>query len=218
MHEARVMKLGFVLAIALGLGCAATVGCGSSGVGEFPGVAGGGPAKAVPSHGDAGTAKSGTGSSGGTTSGSSSGGSTGDSGADGGTTPFGSVDVASFTLIDATTGNPITGFDPITYGATIDLGIVGSQLSMLVTPPPVAAVGSMAFALDATFTYTADTSPYSLCGKDANGSYNPCPLAVGPHTLTVTTYPEADLGGAPYQPPTVFEFTVVNSASDAGTD
>jgi hypothetical protein len=131
--------------------------------------------------------------------------------------------VAAFTLIDAKVtddpvGSPIPGFDPITYGATIDLGTVGVYLSMRANPPPVATVGSIAFALDATFTHTAGTMPYSLCGDDGKGNFVPCVLPVGKHTLTATMYPEANLSGEPYQPPTVFEFTVIDSALDGGTD
>ncbi|HEY6459795.1 MAG TPA: hypothetical protein VIY73_06575, partial [Polyangiaceae bacterium] len=139
--------------------------------------------------------------------------------ADGGSTAFGNVTVASFTLIDTgiTTlpgGAPVAGFNPMAYGSKFDLAMVGYDLSIVVTPPQVAAVGSMAFALDASYTHTANTAPYSLCGDDGKGTFMKCPLAPGKHTLTVTVYPESDLQGAPYQPPTLFEFTVVDSSAD----
>jgi hypothetical protein len=131
--------------------------------------------------------------------------------------------VASFTLIDAKitddpTGSPVPGFNPITNGATIDLGLVGVYLSMRANPPAVATIGSIAFALDATFTHTAETMPYSLCGDDGKGNFTPCVMPVGKHTLTATLYPLSDLGGEPYQPPTVFEFTVIDSTADGGAD
>ncbi|HEY1691871.1 MAG TPA: hypothetical protein VGG39_06900 [Polyangiaceae bacterium] len=225
------MKLAPALCLALTVSCAASiVACGSSGVVEYRGGGGGDPASAV--------AQKGTGSSGGNgDTGGSSGGATGSSsggspvgsssgvapgssgGADGGSTAFGNVTVASFTLIDTgiTTlpgGAPVSGFNPMAYGSTFDLAMVGYDLSMVVTPPQVSAVGSMAFALDATYTHTANTAPYSLCGDDGKGTFMKCPLAPGKHTLTVTVYPESDLQGAPYQPPTLFEFTVTDSSAD----
>lgn len=216
------MKVRGVLSLALGLPIAsAAIACGSDGVNDYRSLGGGQPASAVAEKPEAGHGGEGGKSTG---SGSSSGGSTGGSssgGGDGGSVQFGSVDVASFTLINASvTSNPagakIPGFNPIAYGATIDLAGVGHELSMVVTPPQVSLVGSMAFALDATFTHTANTLPYSLCGDDGKGKFAPCPLSVGKHQLTVTVYPQEDLGGAPYQPPTVFEFTVVDSSADAG--
>jgi hypothetical protein len=218
------MKLARLITISLGLTCAAAlVACGSSGVEQFPSHGGGGPASAVPTKGDDAGSKSSSSSgsgSGSSSSGGSSGGSS--SGTDGGGS-FGAQTVASFTLIDAKitddpVGSPVTGFDPITFGATIDLGTVGVYLSMRANPPPVATVGSIAFALDATFTHTAETMPYSLCGVDGKGNFIPCVMPVGKHTLTATMYPLADLGGTPYQPPTVFEFTVVDTDLDGGAD
>ncbi len=229
MQPSLPMKLARLVPLTLGLTCmAAIVACGSSGVGQFPDHGGGGdPASAVPTRGgttDAGPSKSsssGSGSSGGGSSSGSSGSSSG--GGDGGVGSFGATTVASFTLIDAKitddpVGSPVSGFNPITFGATIDLGTVGVYLSMRADPPPVATVGSIAFALDATFTHTASTMPYSLCGDDGKGNFTPCVLPVGKHTLTATMYPQADLGGEPYQPPTIFEFTVVDSADDGGVD
>jgi hypothetical protein len=203
------------VAILAAAACAGMIACGSNGVDEYsPGLKGG-PATAVPQHSsgtdggrDGGVAISSAGEAGPNSA------SAGDAEAG----SFGNPDVALFTLIDATTGTPITGLDPMPDGVTFDLASVGVSLSMLVQPPPVATVGCLAFALDATFTYTAETSPYSLCGSSPQGGYNPCPLTVGKHTLTVTVYPQADLGGTPYQPPTRFEFTVVDSAADAGSD
>ena len=218
------MKLRTALALAMGL-ClgSAMVACGSDGVSDYRSMGGGQPATAVAQKPDSGTAADG-GKSTGSSSGSSGGGTTGGSssgGGDGGTVQFGSVDVASFTLVNANVttnpaGTPYPGYDPIAFGATIDLALVGDKLSMVVTPPQVAQVGSMAFALDATFTHTANTVPYSLCGDDGKGKFIPCPLSVGKHELTVTVYPQTGLGGAPYQPPTTFEFTVVDSSADAG--
>ena len=220
------MKLRALLALATGLSTvSAVVACGSDGVNDYRSLGGGQPATAIPEKTDSGRSEGGGGGATGSSSGSSGGGSS--SGGDAGATPFGNVAVASFTLVNTNittlpAGAPVLGYDPIQYGASIDLALVGDKLSMVVTPPQVAAVGSMAFALDATFTHTANTVPYSLCGDDGKGKFNPCSLAPGKHVLTVTVYPETALGGAPYQPPTMFEFTVVDSsatdAGDAGAD
>jgi hypothetical protein len=200
------------------------VACGSSGVDEYPGYRSGSPASPAPTYGsDGGPGKSSSGGS--SSSGSGGGGSSSgsSSGGDGGTVSFGNSTLASFTLIDGSVtsdpaGSPVTGYDPILYGSTIDLGKVGVYLSMRADLPPVGAVGSVAFALDATFTHTAASMPYSLCGDDGKGKFTPCVLPVGKHTLTATLYPMADLGGEPYQPPTVFEFNVVDSRLDGGAD
>jgi hypothetical protein len=222
----RRMKLARLIPLSLGLICAtAIVACGSSGVEQFPGDRAGGPATAVPTHGggDGGVARSsssGSGSSSGSSGSSSS--SSGSSGGDAGVGTFGPQTFASFTLIDAKItdapiGSPVPGFDPITFGATIDLGTVGVYLSLRADPPQGTSVGSIAFALDATFTHTAETTPYSVCGDDGKGTFTPCQLPVGKHTLTATMYPESQLSGTPY-PPTVFEFLVIDSTADGGTD
>ncbi|HEY3821152.1 MAG TPA: hypothetical protein VGL81_28500 [Polyangiaceae bacterium] len=223
------MRLARLVTLSLGVACAAAVAaCGSNGVEQFPDHGGGGgPASAVPTKvgPDAGgSTSSSSGSGGGSSSGGSSGsGSGSSSGGDAAVGSFGTTTVAAFTLINAQitddpVGSPISGFDPITYGSTIDLGTVGLYLSMRADPPPIGTVGSIAFALDATYTHTSNAMPYSLCGDDGKGNFTPCVLPVGPHTLTATMYPLPDLGGAPYQPPTVFQFTVIDSALDGGTE
>jgi hypothetical protein len=208
--------------LSLGIVCATAIGaCGSSGVDQFDGYHAGGPATPVATHGDAGDSSTASSSGGGGSSGGgSSGGSSGASGSSSGgaTNP----DAATFTLINTkivatATGSPVQGFDPIPSEATIDLGKVGIYLSMRANLPATVTGGSVAFALDATFTHTSNAPPYSMCGDDGKGTFTPCDLGLGMHTLTATIYPQADLGGAPYQP-TVFNFIVVDTALDGGTD
>jgi hypothetical protein len=220
MHRVGTLLLGTGLALA---GAA----CGSGSTGDFTSYAGGGPASQMHVHdgGSSSGSSSGGGSSGGSSGASSSGGSGGSSSGSGGADAgvVGNVNTTSFTLINTAittlpAGAAVNGYDPIKYGAMIDLALVGDQLSIRADPPPVAAIGSIAFALDATYTHTANTAPYSLCGDDGPGKFKPCTFAPGKHTLTVTPYPLQDLGGTPYTP-TTFEFTVVDSnATDAGTD
>jgi hypothetical protein len=178
--------------------------CGSGDTSEMPSYRPGGASRAAPT--------------GATGNSSSSGGPVEDASAQ----SLGDGTTASFTLIDATVttdpaGSPVPGFDPIPYGATIDLGIVGHALSIRANPPQVTQVGSVAFALDASYTHTTNLSPYSLCGDDGRGNFLPCVFTLQKHALTDTTYPQVDLAGTPY-PPTLFEFTVVDSSADAGTD
>jgi hypothetical protein len=127
--------------------------------------------------------------------------------------------MANFTLLDTTItnvvdGSPVPGFDPIPGGATINLGKVGSALSIRANTVP-AAVGSVAFALDATYTHTENTAPYTLCSDDGAGTITSCAsvLTPGAHTLTATPYSAASLGGTAGTPFTV-AFTLVDG--DAG--
>ena len=138
-----------------------------------------------------------------------------DSMGDGGTT------TADFTLVDTTittiiNGSPVTGFDPIASGATINLGQVGSALSIRANTVP-ALVGSVAFALDATYTHTESTAPYFLCSDNGAGVITSCAsvLTVGSHTLTATPYSAASLGGDAGAPFTV-SFTIVDMEAGTG--
>ena len=122
------------------------------------------------------------------------------------------VDTAITGIID---GSPVTGFDPIAEGATINLAQVGSALSVRANTVP-AAVGSVAFALDATYTHTENTPPYFLCSDDGAGNITSCAsiLTVGKHTLTATPYSAAGLTGDAGAP-ILLDFTIVDVA-DAG--
>jgi hypothetical protein len=124
----------------------------------------------------------------------------------------------TFTLIDTNVtgivdGSPVTGFDPLAEGATINLASVGTTLSVRANVP---ATGSVAFAVDATYTHTENATPYMLCGDDGAGTITSCAnvLTVGKHTLTATPYSAANLGGTAGTPATV-DFVIVD-AVDAG--
>ncbi|HEY3821154.1 MAG TPA: hypothetical protein VGL81_28510 [Polyangiaceae bacterium] len=132
--------------------------------------------------------------------------------------------VPDFTLIDTTVttvvnGSPVTGYDPIATGATINLATVGSALSIRANTIP-ALVGSVAFALDATYTHTEDTAPYMLCSDNGAGVVTSCAsvLTVGLHTLTATPYSATNLGGDAGAPISL-TFTIVDvdaGATDGG--
>lgn len=129
-----------------------------------------------------------------------------------------------FTLLDTNitgiiNGSPVAGYDPIAEGATINLAVVGSALSVRANTVP-AMVGSVGFALDATYTHTENTAPYCLCSDDGKGDITSCAniLTVGAHKLTATPYSGANLtgdAGAPFE----VDFTIVDvdgGATDAG--
>ena len=123
------------------------------------------------------------------------------------------VDTAITTLIN---GSPVAGFDPIAPGATINLATVGSALSIRANTVP-ALVGSVAFALDATYTHTENTAPYTLCSDNGAGTITSCAavLTVGKHTLTATPYSATALGGDAGAPISL-TFTIDDVVPDAG--
>jgi hypothetical protein len=128
-----------------------------------------------------------------------------------------------FTLLDTAItgivqGSPVAGFDPIREGAAINLAQVGTALSIRANTVP-ALVGSVAFALDAKYTHTENTTPYTLCSDDGKGTVTSCAtiLTVGKHTLTATPYSAAGLAGDAGAPITL-DFTVVDVATDGGAD
>ncbi|HEY6459794.1 MAG TPA: hypothetical protein VIY73_06570 [Polyangiaceae bacterium] len=131
---------------------------------------------------------------------------------------------ASFTLVDTAItgivdGSPVAGFDPIAEGATVNLAVTGTALSVRANTVP-ALVGSVGFALDATYTHTENTPPYFLCSDDGTGTITSCAsvLTVGKHTLTATPFSGAGLTGDAGAP-IVLDFSIDDvdaGALDAG--
>jgi hypothetical protein len=131
---------------------------------------------------------------------------------------------ASFTLVDTAItgivdGSPVSGFDPIAPGATVNLAVTGTALSVRANTVP-ALVGSVGFALDATYTHTENTPPYFLCSDDGTGTITSCAsvLTVGKHTLTATPFSGAGLTGDAGAP-IVLDFAIDDvdaGALDAG--
>jgi hypothetical protein len=127
----------------------------------------------------------------------------------------------TFTLIDTSitnivNGSPVAGFDPIAPGTTIDVAVVGSQLSVRAnTTPPL--VGSVAFTLDNSVHHTEDIAPYMLCSDDTMGRINNCHISLGHHVLTAAVFSQADQGGTA-GPTATIDFTLVDSTRDAGSE
>jgi hypothetical protein len=128
--------------------------------------------------------------------------------------------LTTFTLLDtrvttAVDGQAVPGWDPIPEGSTIDLSKVGGALSIRANTTP-ATVGSVLFVLDGVTMHTEDAVPYTECSDDGAGTIDPCTYPEGKHTLVVTPYTAADLGGTA-MPSTTLYFSVVSTAGDAGT-
>lgn len=128
--------------------------------------------------------------------------------------------LTTFTLINTNVttlpdGEAVLGFDPIAENGTIDLGKVGTALSIRANTTP-AIVGSVDFVLDGTYTHTENAVPYTLCSDNGLGTITTCPFTVGAHVLVVTPYSGANLADAA-SPSTTLYFTVVDTA-DGGTD
>lgn len=95
------------------------------------------------------------------------------------------LSVSSVTLLDADTGEPVAGFDPLADGANVDLAATPTRnLSVRVDTEP-AAVGSVRVSLGET-ERTLDAAPYTL-------SYGWTP---GDYTLSATPYSGAGASGS----------------------
>lgn len=112
----------------------------------------------------------------------------------------------TFTLIDASTEQPIPGFDPMFNGAQINLLSLPSQLSIRANVPT--SFESVRFDFDGNNGFRVENvPPYALFG-DIQGDYAPGPLALGPHTLSATPFTQNGAGGQPGSTGTI-TFSVV---------
>jgi len=130
-----------------------------------------------------------------------------DAGAD--TAPSGPT-VSSLTLLDTSItnvleGSPVNGYDPMKDATTLSSATVGTQLSIRANIV-VATTLSVDFNLDGT-SHTESAAPYVLCGDDGAGTITNCAIPEGAHTLIVTPYSDAALGGVAGKPVTI-TFTI----------
>jgi hypothetical protein len=122
-------------------------------------------------------------------------------------------------LVNAITGQPIAGFDPIPAGATITLSTLPTQqLSIRANVP--STVASVKFLLDGTYAHVESWLPFSFCGDPGPGGdlYVPCTQlnALGNHTLTITPYSGSGATGTAGTPLSL-SFDVQQDASRAGS-
>ncbi|MCB0327678.1 MAG: DUF5060 domain-containing protein [Bdellovibrionales bacterium] len=117
--------------------------------------------------------------------------------------------IAKLVVYNADTDQVIAAFDPLTEGANIDLGVVGSNINILAMTQPT-TVGSVVFGLDGNSSYRTETSaPYALAG-DTAGDLKPWTPSVGSHTVSATAYTQS--GGAGQAGPTLsITFQVSNN-------
>jgi len=126
------------------------------------------------------------------------------------------ADVTSLTLINATTDQPIAGYDPIPAGATLNLATLGSALNVRANVS--ASVGSVRFVWSGAEAgiQTESTAPYAMKG-DSGGNYNAWTPAAGSYALTATPYVDAGAGGGVAGAAKSISFTVT-SGSGSGQD
>jgi len=104
--------------------------------------------------------------------------------------------VVSFSLIDADTDAPVTGFDPIPAGATINLAALpGADLNIRANLNAEPAE-SVRFDLTGSETYSRieNVAPYALKG-DTNGDYDEWQPSLGTYTLTAVPYTQDSASG-----------------------
>jgi hypothetical protein len=96
--------------------------------------------------------------------------------------------IIGFTLINADTNQPISGYNPIQEGAVIDFAKLPTRKLNIraITSPTI--VGSVRFGVNATTNFRVEnTAPYALAG-DTAGDYFPWTPALGIQTVTATPY------------------------------
>jgi len=101
--------------------------------------------------------------------------------------------VTKLTLVNASTGAAIAGYDPIADNATLDLSQLGSSLAIRAYTNP-ATVGSVQFKLDGNVLRTESASPYCINGD--NGTLcSAWTIPTGMHTLVATPYSSSGASG-----------------------
>jgi hypothetical protein len=115
----------------------------------------------------------------------------------------------SFTLINADTDQPITAFDPLNDGATLNLATLPTtNLNVRANTYP-STVGSVQFGYDGNPNYRVESVvPYALEG-DSGGDYAAWTPSIGSHALTGTPYSGSGASGTPGTPLTI-NFDVIN--------
>ncbi len=111
-------------------------------------------------------------------------------------------------LINTDTNTPISGSDPLTNGAVLQLSNLPPNFAIYAATSP-ASVGSVNFNLNSgSYTHTESFSPYCINGKNTTTNIcNPWHPTVGSYTLTITPYSSSG-GGGTVGTPTTINFTV----------
>ncbi|MGB0371191.1 MAG: hypothetical protein ACPGN3_07535 [Opitutales bacterium] len=120
--------------------------------------------------------------------------------------------VESFTLVNATTNQPVDGFDPIPDNAIINTGDIGTtNLNILANVEPDDDFGSVVFSLSGTEVHnqTESVMPFVLFGDAGSGDYNDNTFDNGTYTLAATPYDENGGNGNAGETVTI-QFTITD--------
>jgi|GEM_PF-381724 len=143
--------------------------------------------------GNGGGGTGGGGDGGGGNGGGGDGGGTGGGGDGGGDAETNSIQVVSFTLIDATTGEEIRELE---NGETIVLSTLPSQFINIRANTIPEQVGSVQFSLNQNSNFHLENSvPYAMAG-DIGDAYNAWAPTVGDHTLVARPFTDFNATGA----------------------
>jgi hypothetical protein len=117
--------------------------------------------------------------------------------------------VSSFTLINADTDTPISGFDPMPAGATLNLATLPTR-NLSIRANTSGTIGSVRFGYDGNANFRCEsTAPYALA-SDTAGDYNAWTPTVGSHTVSGTVH-DATLCGGTAGTPLSLSFTVTDA-------
>jgi hypothetical protein len=94
--------------------------------------------------------------------------------------------VTGFTLMDADTDQPISGFNPISAGATLNLATLPTQ-NLNIRVNTESGVGSVRVALDSNAGRVENQAPYALAGDDG-GNFRPWTPPSGSHVVAATAF------------------------------
>ncbi len=95
--------------------------------------------------------------------------------------------ISSFSLINANTEQPISGFSPLANGASLSFASLGTRNLNLRANTLPSRVGSVDFILDGRSYRLENSGPYALAGNNGTdyASWTP---TLGQHTLTAIAY------------------------------
>jgi hypothetical protein len=125
--------------------------------------------------------------------------------------------VHKLALINTDTSDPIRGFNPVKEGTTIDLSKLPSRhLSLRANADR--STSSVAFKIDQSIPYIANSKPFSLCGfEPSTEQYTPCPqLGVGKHYVEATPFSK-DGGSGKVGPVFKLSFVIIVSLNPTPT-
>ena len=110
--------------------------------------------------------------------------------------PISGPEIASFTLINADSDQPVFGYDPLTNNSQINLADIGTNNLSIRANVAGGTAGSVKFALNSIDPYHIENAaPYALQG-DNSGDYHPWNPGTGSHTISATAYSGANATGS----------------------